>query len=72
MVNNKCAACGCTNGNNKKHEQVHGFSFPIKKTDLLTKWIKFVNRTDWKPTENSIACMKRFKDEFIKNGKRMK
>jgi len=39
-----------TRGYNTKHEKVHGF-FPFNKPDLLAKWIKFVNRSDWKPTD---------------------
>jgi len=46
--------------------------FLFNKPDLLTKWIKFDNRSEWKPIKNSIVCIKYFKDDVIKNGKRMK
>ena len=36
----------------------------------MEKWIKFVNRSDWIPTNNSVLCVKHFKEEFISKGKR--
>ena len=47
-------------------------AFSFKKPDLLTRWIKFVNCKNWKPSKNSIICAKHFKDELIKDGKRKK
>ena len=32
--------------------------------------VKFVNRRDWKPTKNSVICIKQFKEEFICHGKK--
>jgi len=69
---NKCLVDGCNSGcSSKKHQDVLGFFF-FNKPDLLTKWIKFDNRSEWKPIKNSIVCIKYFKDDVIKNGKRMK
>ena len=46
------------------------FELPFKGPELLEKWIKVVNRCDWKPTKNSVICIKHFKEEFITRGKR--
>ena len=40
--------------------------FLFNKPDLLTKWIKFDIRSEWKPIKNSIAYIKYFKGDFIK------
>ena len=39
---------------------------------MLIHWIKFVNRSDWKPTKNSVLCINHFEDKFIHYGKRNK
>ena len=46
------------------------FGFPFDKPDLNQRWIKFVNRKDWKPTNSSVICMKHFESKYIKVGKR--
>ena len=46
------------------------FEFPFKNPALLEKWIKFVYRLDWKPTKNSVICIKHFEEEFITRRKR--
>ena len=65
---NKCVVFGCKSGYDSQQDKVAGF--PLSAPDLLEKWIKFVNRVNWKPTKQSIICMKHFK-EFISRGKRM-
>ena len=49
-----------------------GFSFPFNKPDLLEKWVKFVNRPEWKPSKSSVICVKHFQQEFVNNGMRKK
>ena len=68
---NKCVVFGCKSGYVSQQDKVPGFSFPLSTPDLLEKWIKFVNRVNWKPTKHSIICVKHFEEEFISQGKRM-
>ena len=42
----------------------------MDKPDLNQRWIKFVNRKDWKPTSYSGICIKHFENKYIKIGKR--
>ena len=67
---NKCVICGCKSGYKTCDEKVSHFEFPFKRPQLLEKWVKFVNRRDWKPTKNSVICIKHFKEEFICHGKK--
>ena len=67
---NKCVVCGCKSGYKTCDAKVSHFEFPFKRPQLLEKWIKFVNRRDWKPTKNSVICIKHFKEEFICHGKK--
>jgi len=65
IMMNKCVACGCyLNYASEGGETVSTFKFPFKKLELLKRWIKFVNRADWKPSGNSVLCVKHFKEEF--------
>ena len=48
------------------------FAFPLDNSNLLNYWIEFVNRSDWKPTKNSVLCVNHFEDKFIHYGKRNK
>ena len=69
---NKCVVFGCKSGYDSQKEKVSGFSFPFTKPDLLEKWTKFVNRTNWKPSKSSVICVKHFKEELIIFGQRKK
>ena len=71
---NACVVFGCKSGYSSQSHKVSGFSFPFEKPDLLilARWIKFVNRKNWKPSKHSIICAKHFKDELIKDGKKKK
>ena len=60
---NACVVFGCKSGYSSQSHKVNGFSFPFEKPDLLARWIKFVNRKNWKPSKNSIIFAKHFKDE---------
>ena len=46
MVYN-CVESGCSSGYHTNREKVLTFSFPLGKSDLLEKWVKFVNLNDW-------------------------
>ena len=35
------------------------------------KWIRFVNRSDWVPTQHSVLCKLHFEDIYKNRGKRM-
>lgn len=69
---NKCAAFGCSTGYDSEEtpSMVATFHFPLKREELLTKWIKFVNNKDWKPSSCSVLCEKHFKEKLISRGKR--
>ena len=43
------------------------FLFP-KDEHLRNRWIKFVNRKDWKPTSSSYICTKHFEEKYYKKG----
>ena len=65
---NKYVIYSCNSGyvtKAEKENKVSSFSFPFHKPDLLRKWIRFVNRSDWTPTSNSVICIKHFKEELI-------
>ncbi|XP_047142955.1 THAP domain-containing protein 2-like [Hydra vulgaris] len=74
---NKCAVFNCRSGyKSKKNESSFlsaskaVFSFP-KDTVLEEKWMKFVNRKDWKPSKHSVICLDYFEKKYLKYGKRV-
>ena len=46
------------------------FRFLLKNPELNRKWIKFVNRRDFAPTQCSGVCSKHFEEKLLKVGKR--
>ena len=54
-----------------KENSVFAFSDAVKRPELRKKWIKFVNRKNWFPTEYSGVCSAHFDPKFIKHGVRM-
>ena len=53
----RCIIIGCNTYNGRR--------LP-KDPELLEKWLESINRTDYKPTPNSIVCLKHFrKSDFI-------
>ena len=36
------------------------------------KWVKFLNRSEWKPLKSSVICVKHFQPEFVNNGMKKK
>ena len=60
----------CISGYDNQREKMSGF--PFNKPDLLEKWVKFVNRPEWKPSKSSVICVKHFQQEFVNNGMRKK
>lgn len=51
-------------------ETVFGFPDQIKKPDLYRKWVRFINRQSWVPTNNSGICAKHFDPKFVKISER--
>ncbi|XP_023210091.1 THAP domain-containing protein 4-like [Centruroides sculpturatus] len=60
-----CSAYGCTN-RFVKHSGIHFYRFPLKKPDLLKKWVTAVRRENFKPTKSSSLCSEHFKDTDFK------
>ena len=75
---NRCVAYGCRSGYDSERANVNeetqhilsSFQYPFKNPELLDKWLKFVNRSDWKPSPSSVLCEKHFKEEYIIRGKK--
>lgn len=67
---NKCSAPECRTGYASVNTQLATFHFPLKKIELNRQWIRFVNRTDWEPTKNSVLCELHFEDKLKKRGKK--
>ena len=44
------------------------FSFLATRPDICSKWIKFANRKNWKPSKNCGICAKHFDEKFFKKG----
>ena len=52
----------------KSKEDYHVFYFPFtKKSELLPVWERFVNRSNWKPSTNSVICDLHFEENLINN-----
>ena len=62
---NTCVVLGCRSGYASESAKVSSFKFPFHILELNKKWIKFVNRKDWFPTQNSVICSCHFEDKFI-------
>ena len=54
-----CVAFGCTNCCTKD-SGISFFRFPLKKPDLLHRWVQAVRRKNWKPTAGSRICSEHF------------
>ena len=76
---NKCASFDCkakyeSQKNTQRADEdtkLATFHFPnvTKRPELHRKWVRFVNRSEWKPTSNSVLCEKHFEKHFISRGK---
>ena len=66
---NKCVVFSCSSGYYANREKVSTFSFPLGKSDLLEKWVKFVKCNDSFPMKNSVLCIKHFDKKSILKGK---
>ena len=70
---NACVVLGCKRGSEREDKgngHCSTFRFPLRNADLLIEWEKFVNRTDWKASENSVICDRHFEETFVSRGKR--
>ena len=68
---NKCIAFGCKSGYETCTQKVSLVSFPLHKPDLNEHWVRFVNRTNWQPSQSSGLCVKHFEEKFILHGKKL-
>ena len=41
------------------------FHFPKSNEELSTKWLKFVSRVDWKPSDCSVICSDHFEAKYL-------
>ena len=65
----KCCIFKCrSNYDDGPKETVFFFPDEKKECDLRQRWIKFVNRVDWKPTKKSCICRKHFESQYYKKG----
>ena len=69
---NKCVAYRCSSGANLKANEdlilrgtLASFHFPVKKEDLLQRWVNFVKCQDWRLNPISLLCEKHFEEKFI-------
>ena len=68
---NKCVVFGCNSGYATcKEKGITTFLFPLEKPYLLQQWNRFVNRSEWVPSCNSVICIKHFEEKFIIRGKK--
>ena len=56
---NSCVAIDCTN-KVKAGSGISFHRFPLKKPELLQKWIQAVKRKDWVPNKYSYICIEHF------------
>ena len=75
---NTCVVVNCNSGYTRREnqvdfvpEKVSVFHFPVKKSELNKKWIRFVNRKNWTPPRHSGIFAKHFEEKFLKIGKRL-
>ena len=62
-----CIAYGCTN-RAKKGSGISFHRFPMKRPDILKKWIQAVRRKKWIPHENSYICSAHFPESCFNRG----
>ena len=53
-----------------REENVATFHFSVKKSELLNRWTRFVNKLNWTATSTAVLCKKHVKEDAIKRGKR--
>ena len=65
----KCYIFKCrSNYDDGPKETVFFFPDEKKECDLRQRWIKFVNRVDWKLIKKSCICRKHFEPRYYKRG----
>ena len=67
----KCCIVNCRSNYVGEKESVPVFSFPDKEKeeDLRKRWIKFINRKNWEPSDSSVICKNHFEPIYVKQGK---
>ena len=46
-------------------EEKEMFHYPKNNKELSAKWLKFVNRVDWKPSDCSVICSDHFEAKYL-------
>ena len=65
----KCCVFNCRlNYDNSPKETAFFFPNEKKDYDLRQRWIRFVNRKDWKLSKKSCICQKHFEPHCYKTG----
>ena len=76
-MENNCAVPYCSTGKpvsnvagDQKRQSISTFHFPVDNPLLTEKWVYFVNKSEWKPSKNSVICEQHFEKDFIKHGEK--
>ena len=66
----KCCIVGCKSNYDTVDEKTSTFGFPdeVKEHDRRERWIKFVNRKNFVPNENTKICERHFELVYVKKG----
>ncbi|XP_047111730.1 THAP domain-containing protein 5-like [Schistocerca piceifrons] len=59
-----CAANNCANRSGKT-TGISYFRFPLKKKELLSRWVANMRRDKWQPTQYSYICSFHFEDKYM-------
>ena len=66
----KCCVVSCRSNYDVDKEAVFSFPDELKENDLRRRWIRFVNRKDWKPTASFFICRRHFEPKYVKKGEK--
>ena len=82
-MTNKCVVVGCNTGHTKRKRKLEKekevaqtissekksmFHFPKNNEVLNAKWIKFISRVDFKPSDSSVICSDHFEAKYLLYG----
>ena len=63
-----CSVFGCRSNYQKENVAKTVFEFPPADDETFSKWVKFVNRKDFKPTASSRICVDHFEKRYLRFG----
>lgn len=66
-----CVACGRTRKQTSKINGITFHHFP-KNEERKKCWLKFINKTNWKPSKNSFLCSEHFTKDCFDRSSRVK